>query len=250
VEGIELRFGPWEDALHGTEADVLICDPPYSEKTHSGHDVAVRQERLGDYQRVDRRDGSVYSSGVNRRKVIAFEPWTERDVWAFVLSWTQRVRGWFVAMTDDVLVPTWKLALNQCGRYVFAPLPFVAPGSRVRLAGDGPSAWTVWIIVARPRCKPWSKWGTLNGAYVLPPGMGEARGDGSFPGTKPLWLMQSLVRDYSRPGDLVVDPCAGTGTTLLAAAIENRRALGAERDEETYQAARERLSKPYTPSMF
>jgi site-specific DNA-methyltransferase (adenine-specific) len=62
--------------------------------------------------------------------------------------------------------------------------------------------------------------------------------------------MQSIVKDYSRPGDLIVDPCAGGGTTLLAAAIEGRRAIGAECDPETFAKAVRRLSKGYTPSMF
>jgi len=39
-------------------------------------------------------------------------------------------------------------------------------------------------------------------------------------GGKPMWLMRALVRDYSRPGNLVCDPCAGGATTLIAAAIE------------------------------
>jgi site-specific DNA-methyltransferase (adenine-specific) len=80
----------------------------------------------------------------------------------------------------------------------------------------------------------------------LPPGYAE-RG---FVGGKPLWLMRSLVRDYTRPGDVVLDPCAGSGTTLLAAVIEGRRAIGAECDEETYESAVRRLRRGYTPVMF
>jgi hypothetical protein len=39
-------------------------------------------------------------------------------------------------------------------------------------------------------------------------------------GVKPVSLLQAIVQDYSRRDDLIVDPCAGSGTTLLAAAIE------------------------------
>ena len=46
------------------------------------------------------------------------------------------------------------------------------------------------------------------------------------------------------------DPCAGGGTTLLAAAIEGRRAIGAELDPDTYAKAVERLSRGYTPAML
>jgi DNA modification methylase len=62
--------------------------------------------------------------------------------------------------------------------------------------------------------------------------------------------MQALVCDYSRPNDLIIDPYAGSGTTLLAAAIEGRRCIGAEMDPNTYDLAVKRLSAGYTPNML
>ena len=62
--------------------------------------------------------------------------------------------------------------------------------------------------------------------------------------------MQAIVRDYSRPGDLICDPCAGGATTLIAAATEGRRAVGAEMDPKTYALAQARIAKGHTPNMF
>jgi site-specific DNA-methyltransferase (adenine-specific) len=79
------------------------------------------------------------------------------------------------------------------------------------------------------------------------------RGDeraAAIPGAKPLALMRALVRDYSRPGDLIVDPFAGGATTLLAAAMEGRRAIGAECDPETFAKAVKRLQRGYTTDLF
>jgi hypothetical protein len=56
-------------------------------------------------------------------------------------------------------------------------------------------------------------------------------------GAKPLWLMQAIIRDYSKPGQLVVDPCAGGATTLIAAEIEGRSSVGSEIDVKTYGLA-------------
>ncbi|MGH9127431.1 MAG: TRM11 family SAM-dependent methyltransferase [Acidimicrobiales bacterium] len=41
-------------------------------------------------------------------------------------------------------------------------------------------------------------------------------------------LARRIVTEYSRPGQLVVDPMAGTGTTLVEAALLGRRAIGVE----------------------
>ena len=103
-------------------------------------------------------------------------------------------------------------------------------------------------MVARPRTREFASWGTLDGAYVRPK---QIRGEGKrYMGGKPLWLMNALVRDYSRTGDLVCDPCAGSGTTLRAALINHRRAVGAEMDADAYEHARKRLDQPVQPALF
>lgn len=219
----DLRLGDWRTALADVEiCDAVIVDAPYSARTHKGSDALP--EHLA---------------------AIGYGWMSPDDVGSFVESWAPRCRGWVVTITDHELAPSWARALEDAGRYVFAPLPFVSPGSRVRLAGDGPSSWTCWIIVARPRTLPWSAWGTLPGGYVGPPERG-----GEIVGGKPLWLMRALVRDYTRHGELIVDPCAGRGTTLLAASIEGRRAVGAEIDPKTHAKARRRLERGYTPDLF
>lgn len=58
----------------------------------------------------------------------------------------------------------------------------------------------------------------------------------------PLPVMQALVRAFSRPGDLVVDPFAGGGTVLRAAALLGRRAVGYEIDAEALATSQRNLS--------
>lgn len=220
------RKGAWEDVLEGVTADAMIVDPPYSARTHDGQ----------------RRDGD---DGAERRD-LSYEAWGEYTIDAFVSSWAPRIAGWWAVMTDHVNAQIWEACLRERGLYVFAPVPVVLRGMTVRLGGDGPSSWTVWLMVARPRGEPYSKWGTLPGAYV----MGAVTDRDSRIGGKPERLMRAIISDYTRPGDTVVDPCGGHATTLLAARATGRHSIGAEMDPEAYEAGARRLARPYSPDLF
>lgn len=54
---------------------------------------------------------------------------------------------------------------------------------------------------------------------------------------KPIQLLQNLVRLFTDPDDVVIDPCAGSGSTLIAAAGIGRRAYGFEIKKATYADA-------------
>ncbi len=64
------------------------------------------------------------------------------------------------------------------------------------------------------------------------------------PTQKPLGMFSELVLKHSNPGDLVVDPFVGSGTTALAAVRAERRFAGCDVDEKYVCIARERLSQP------
>ena len=58
---------------------------------------------------------------------------------------------------------------------------------------------------------------------------------------KPLELMRYLIRLVVKPGSLILEPFAGSGTTLQAAAMENTRAVGCELDNRYIPLIRERF---------
>ncbi len=66
-------------------------------------------------------------------------------------------------------------------------------------------------------------------------------GSSQHPTQKPLELLAYLVKTYSNPGDLVVDPFAGSGTTAHACILTGRRFMGCEIDEKYHRLATRRL---------
>jgi site-specific DNA-methyltransferase (adenine-specific) len=228
--GWRLHLGRWQDVLADVEASTLISDPPYGGRTHDGHNDGGPQ--------------IVSATGQATREAIGYASWSSLDVDSFVESWSPRIRGWFACMTSHDLASAYESAYRVDRLYPFAPVGIVQ--KRPRLIGDGPASWLVYLMAARPRNVEFSRWGCLPGLYES-----HCDKETKIAGAKPLDLMRAIVRDYSRPGDLIVDPCAGGGTTLLAAVMEGRRAIGAEMDPKHFEIARKRLeSAIITPPLF
>ena len=73
--------------------------------------------------------------------------------------------------------------------------------------------------------------------------LGRANNPAEHAATFPLALPYRAITGWTRPGDVVLDPFMGTGTTLLAARQAGRRAIGIELSEAYCQLAVQRLSQ-------
>lgn len=238
--GWELRLGRWQDVLR----DYTVTDPPYSSEVHSRHAGTIGSVVTDPpYSSVahNGHNSPVVLSSQETRSAIEYAPIDASDIAQLVGAFAPA--NWFCCLCDTAIIPDYQAAYRVVGLTAFAPVPCVTRGMTVRLAGDGPSSWAVYLMVARTKAA--HKWGTLDGAYT-----GLPQGERMIAGSKSLVLMRKIVRDYSRPGDLVCDPYAGSGTTLLAAVIEGRRAIGAEMDRGRFDMAVRRLREGHTPDMF
>lgn len=211
---LDLRAGRWQDTLQSEQVDAVICDPPYGAVVH-------------DAPRAATFDGKA-------RRGLDYDCLSPADIHEFVAFWSPRCSGWMAAMTSDDLIGHWREAYQRAGRYHFAPVPIVQ--HRPRLTGDGPGSCAVYLMVARPKNREFATWGSLPGWYHA-----DVERHGRY-GGKPLPLMRAIVADYSRAGNIVCDPFAGHGTTLLAAHMLGRNALGAEADPAVAARAEARLA--------
>jgi hypothetical protein len=227
-----IHLGEWQTALDGVTCDALIFDAPYSARSGA----------------ANKRSDGYSGEGLG----ADYDALTEADVRAFCESWAPRTRGWMVSLTDWPLSFAWYREMESIGRYVFEPVTCVIRAMSVRVQADGPSSWTLYAVASRPRTREFADWGVLDGAYV-----GGCGGNGRAGGTersggrgKPQWLMQALVRDYSKAGDVVCDPYAGWGSTLIAAAALGRKAIGAECVADAHSEASRRLARPTQVDLF
>lgn len=64
------------------------------------------------------------------------------------------------------------------------------------------------------------------------------------PTQKPVRVLKRLIEIFTDPGDVVIDPCAGSGATIRAAYEMERNAYGFEVDRGFYQQAMKEMIEP------
>lgn len=74
-----------------------------------------------------------------------------------------------------------------------------------------------------------------------------AQGNKFHPTQKPVPLFEYLIKTYTNEGDLVLDNCAGSGTTAIACENTNRRWICIEKEQEYADKAVERILNHATP---
>lgn len=72
-----------------------------------------------------------------------------------------------------------------------------------------------------PLVEPTTFWDFPKQSYGLTP-----KGNNRYPGVTPALIIYNMVWRYTKPGDLVVDPMCGSGTTIDVCKTEKRRAIG------------------------
>lgn len=195
-------------ALKDNAVDHLISDPPFAGHVHS---VGL----AGQYRANGRVTGS-----------LGFAPFTEEDRLIFSEMAVRVTRGWIILFTDIESVGAWVQALTGAGAKRHPSGFWTKTNAAPKMAGNGASSPGEALVFA------WagegrSEWnaGGCSAHYHYPTDRGNARRHET---QKPLPLMRQLILDYTKVNDLILDPFAGGGATLIAAAQCHRQFLGLE----------------------
>jgi site-specific DNA-methyltransferase (adenine-specific) len=221
-------------SLADKSIDHIVTDPPYSQHTH---------DRTWQAKTLGRK--TIYE-GINFAHL-------EADHAYEVAKQASRVcRRWFLAFTDMEGIALWRDAVLTAGLDYVRTCLWVKPDATPQFTGDRPASGAEAFVLAHPTGrKKWNAGGKRNVYTHNRPG-----GDSPHPTTKPLALMRELIEDFTNPGDLVLDPFAGSGSTGVACNQLGRNFLGWELSSEYHAIACRRLNgdeakpNPAQPSLF
>ncbi len=211
----------------------VITDPPYSARVHKG----VRSARV-----VGLPDSAKYACCTRRTVDLGFDhlsPALRRGV---AKECARLATRWSMAFSDEDSMHLWRLSFGAAGLGHVRSMFWDRIGGAPQFTGDRPAVAVEAITLVHPPGRKRWNGGGKQGIYRFP--IVQNRG-GHNPREhktpKPIDLMLSLVSDFTDPGDLILDPFAGSGTTGVAALRLGRRAILIERDPKYAQIARDRM---------
>lgn len=240
--GVTLYHGDCREVLPGLGVvDLVLTDPPYGKGYHDGGvgesplGATARGGRIGPRREI-RTDGKNWApiKGDAKPDTTIVPP----------LACLTKEGGAVYLFSQWMVAETWRQAMRDAGLRVRNQIVWVKPHHG---AGDlqtcyGPRHEVV-LFGAHGRHL---LRGRREGDVWVQPG-GSVRANRWHPTEKPEGLCRWLIGKSSDAGDLVLDPFAGSGTTLLAAKEMGRRAIGIEIEERFCEAAAERLSQEVLP---
>lgn len=216
-------------------ADHIITDPPFDAEAHT----------------AQRR---VLGKGISKCRDLENQPLSfaplDANTRAAVLAWSAyRCSGWFIAFCQTEAVGTWRASLEAVGIKWRRAGVWVKPDGSPQLSGDRPAQGHEAIAMAW--CgKGRSRWngGGTSGVFIHckhDRGQGHGGAPKEHPTQKPRHLMNELIHLFTQPGELVVDPFMGSGSTGVACLELGRRFIGIEKDRAFFKVACSRLDAAY-----
>ncbi|MCH9681564.1 MAG: site-specific DNA-methyltransferase [Deltaproteobacteria bacterium] len=220
-------FDPTSGLVAHGPVDHVFGDPAYSDKVHRHH----RTSRKG-------------AGGIRAEQALGFEPLTPAVRRQAAEAFAAVARRWVVLFSDLEGAGAWCEDLAAAGLEPIQVGLWDKTDPTPQFTGDRPGCPAEAIVVAHAMrgCRPIRKRWNGRGRALRYRGPAKERGIARVHKTqKPLWLMEAMLRDFTDRGEVVADPFAGSGTTLVAAKRLGRGACGWERVGTFAAAGRHRI---------
>ena len=203
--------------------DLVLTDPPYTDRTHKSVRSNSSKATLG-------------------QRVISFGAITTDALRALYADLATVTCRWIVSTMDYATAfafeqePPDGLRMMRIGVWVKTnPMP--------QISADRPGqGWEAIAYLHKAGAASSWNGGGKSGNFILP-----VEQNAGHPTAKPTMMFRELVQRFSDPGDLILDPFMGSGTTLRAAKDLGRRAVGIELSEKYCEIAARRMAQSVLP---
>jgi adenine-specific DNA-methyltransferase len=192
--------------LPANSVDLIVTDPPYLVNYRDRTGRTIAGDINGDWLKP--ACAEMYRVLRHNRFAVSFYGWNHAD--KFITAWRAagfRIVGHFVFAKHYASRKGYTEARHECAYLLAKGNPFTP---------EHPL----------PDVMPWGKY----------------TGNRLHPTQKPLEILRPLIKSYSDIGDVILDPFAGSGSTLLAAHQLHRSWIGIEMDATYHRAATNRLT--------
>lgn len=208
--------------------DHVLTDPPYEAEAHTLQ------------RRVQHERGAGWAGRAVRVETLPFEPISAEERSVISREIARLVQRWALVFCQVEAAPLWRAECEASGLSYKRTCIWVKPDGMPQYSGDRPGmGYETLLAMHAPGRSRWNGGGQV-GVFTFNKNGGGGKAH-EHPTQKPAPLMRELIRLFTDPGDLILDPFAGSGTTLLAALHLGRRAIGIEIDERYAETAARRL---------
>lgn len=238
-----------QDCLEGMKRlpdkciDLILCDLPYGTTSCKWDSVIPFEELWKHYSRLIKDNAAIllfgsepFSTQLRMSKLAWFKYdwiWEKNSVTGFVHAKNQPLKRHEVISVFSKAPMGHKSQLGD-RRMKYEPFEAVETG-RVKRVREKPE-----IMGARPN-QDGKEYRAMTG---FPSSILKYKKEkGLHPTQKPIPLLEFLIRTYTQEGEVVLDNCFGSGSTLVAAVNTNRHYIGFEKDEKYFDIACTRLDE-------
>lgn len=217
--------------------DLIICDPPYGTTSIKWDECLDFDEMWSEYQRIliDSGTAVLFGSGIFTAKLIC----SKEDWYKYSLVWRKSKCGSPLLAKYRPMMKHEDVAIftkNGKKHKTFNPTmiegkPYKRTNVDIKVNNHGYGLKQVTT----------DNKGTRYADSILDFPQKWRRQDQIHPTQKPVELMEYLIKTYTNEENLILDNCAGSGTTCLAAKRLNRQFIGIEKDEIYFKIAEKRI---------
>lgn len=221
--------------------DMILCDLPYG-VTQNKSDIIIPFEKLwSHYERIIKDNGAILLFGQGTFYVDLVN--SNRKLFRYDLVWDKQLTSGFLNAKRMPLRQHEQIAVFYKKLPIYNPQftqgkPLHSKGISYKNKEHKNQNYGEFHMTDDSRTGSTEKYPTSILSFPKPhPSVAKHRTE------KPIDLLRYLIRTYTNEGELILDNCMGSGSTIVAALLENRKAIGIELDKHYFEIAKNRIAE-------